>query len=59
MYPLFTFLLGVATIATIIGLVKPRVVRLRSRKMVLGVGFVAIIAFTAITSMLETDEHRA
>ena len=58
MYGFFMVLASLALLATLVGLVKPTIVRLKSRKVVLASGFGAVLVFAVIAGMVESDEHR-
>jgi hypothetical protein len=58
MYQLFAFLSLLSSLILILGLIKPSIVRLPSRKAVLGVGFGCLIGFSVLTSIFEPEEHK-
>ena len=58
MYEFFTFLAGLAIVAMVVGLVKPRIVRLKGRKRVVSYGLGAAVAMSVLAVLVESDEHR-
>lgn len=58
MYSFFTFLIGLATLALVVGLVKPTIVRLKNRWMVFLCWFVLCLVFGGLAESCESDEHR-
>ena len=58
MYEFFMFLAGVATLAMVAGLVRPSLLRLKSRWLVFLAGIVVVGILGGIAESCESDQHR-